>query len=171
MHRNFLKLHILLFFCTRCSNKNFLKSGNFLKTGISDINVLSKWELWRRIMIRCNKQITKRFSVGVLLCIIYNFLSMSCLSETVQYYACMCMQPQRGGTPYSKWQGSASAVFTVGAFQVNCTLVNIRGVIQCTPGTRAVLEPRVSSALLGIEVFDEMDICYTDIYRVWADIA
>ena len=32
---NFLKMHFCLYFCTEASEKNFLKSGNFLKTGIS----------------------------------------------------------------------------------------------------------------------------------------
>ena len=36
MVANFLKMHFCLYFCTEASEKNFLKSGNFLKTGISD---------------------------------------------------------------------------------------------------------------------------------------
>ena len=31
----FLKMHFCLYFCTEASEQNFLKSGNFLKTGIS----------------------------------------------------------------------------------------------------------------------------------------
>ena len=33
---NFLKMHFCLYFCTEASEQNVLKSGNFLKTGISD---------------------------------------------------------------------------------------------------------------------------------------
>ncbi len=36
MLRNFLKMHIYLFFCTWWTEQSFQKSGNFLKTGISE---------------------------------------------------------------------------------------------------------------------------------------
>ncbi len=47
---NFLKMHILLFFCTRWIEQNFLKSGNFLTPDISvqsfaDALYMSHWSI------------------------------------------------------------------------------------------------------------------------------
>ena len=55
MVANFLKMHFWLYFCTVASEKNFLKSGNFLKTGIS-VTLFGLWFV-------CPKHIQKHMTM------------------------------------------------------------------------------------------------------------